>query len=454
MTVVVGKDGTLRAVPQAKSWALAGLERSRTYQGSRSLFHEALTLNMAYSNVYTSQPWIYAAVNKLSRGVARLPLKQYERLADDRRRRLDPAHDLRILIEQPWPRGSRFKLVEATVGNLCIYGNAAWWKYRPRAGQAPVELWPLDWRYMSFKSRRERARRPLRVPGPRRTAEVPPRRHRPLSVVVAVGPGGTSPLEPLRETLALETAGRRYAVSSFAHGARPSGALKLTKTLDKTAKEELREEIQALNAGPDNAFRIALLDGGMEWQAFSHNAQEAETIAHRKLNREEACAVYDIPPPVLHILDRATFSNVSEQNKALYRETMGPWTVMLEETVEAQLIRGELAWLGTYPEFDLNEVLKADLIQRAAAYKSMESTISVNERRAAENLPPIGDVDDDSNPANGVLLPLNMGVVLPNGTMLTLAGDEAPTGLLAALQDEIRRVAEALLEERELAAVD
>lgn len=448
MTVVAGPDGRLRAVAERKSWPLSGLGRPTRYSSSRAVVFDALQLSATYAQIYGSQPYIFALVNKLARGVARLPLKQFNRAANDARERLDPAHPLRMLIEQPFPRGSRFQLIEATVGNLCIYGNAAWWKYRGGPGKPPEELWPLDWRYMSFKSGDT-------VPVDHYEYDGPAGRRKFLADDIVHfhwwsprGPQGTSPLEPLRETLALESAGKRYAISSFAHGARPSGAVVTPKTLDPKQKEELRDELQTLNAGPDNAFRLALLDGGMDWKPFGHTAQEAETIEHRKLNREEACAVYDVPPPVVHILDRATFSNVSEQNKALYRETMGPYEVMLEETIEAQLIRDELAFLGTYCEFDLAEVLKADLPQRAAAYKQMENTISINDRRRLENLPPIGDPLDETNPANGILMPLNMAIVLQTGDVLTPAAPGTapppdnvdPTALAAQLTLELERI--------------
>ena len=52
-------------------------------------------------------------------------------------------------------------------------------------------------------------------------------------------------------------------------------------------------------------------------------AEEAQYIETRKLNREEVCAAYDVPPPVVHILDRATFSNITEQMRSMYRDTMG-----------------------------------------------------------------------------------------------------------------------------------
>ena len=34
--------------------------------------------------------------------------------------------------------------------------------------------------------------------------------------------------------------------------------------------------------------------------------------------------VFDVPPPVVHILDHATFSNITEQMRSMYRDTMTP----------------------------------------------------------------------------------------------------------------------------------
>ena len=47
--------------------------------------------------------------------------------------------------------------------------------------------------------------------------------------------------------------------------------------------------------------------------SYRFNAEEMQYIESRKLNREEACMVYDMPPPVIHILDHATFSNITER---------------------------------------------------------------------------------------------------------------------------------------------
>lgn len=422
MTIVAGPDGKLHQVLERGKSSPFPDARTTTVQGGRSISVDSLGLNETYSRIYATQPWVGAVVNKLARGLARIPLKSYRDLGEAEREylrpRATPAHPLPVLLSRPYPRGSRFKLTEFTVGQLAIYSKACWWKFRPGAGKAPVELWPMDWRYMTQTIGGKSGVEYFEYNGP-----AGKRRFLPDDIVLfewwsPVGPAGTSPLEQLRLTLALEEAGRGYAVSSFAHGVRPSGAITTPATLEPEEKAELRAEINSLNAGTANAFRIALLDGGMDWKPFAHTAQEAETIEHRKLNREEVCGVYDVPPNAVQILDKATFSNITEQNKSLYRETMGPWAALLEDTIESQLIWGEPAFANTYTAFDFNQALETDLPQRAAAYRQMETILTANERRSLENRPPIGAADDMANPANGILYPLNMGVVLPDGTLL------------------------------------
>jgi HK97 family phage portal protein len=100
-------------------------------------------------------------------------------------------------------------------------------------------------------------------------------------------------------------------------------------------------------------------------QKLSLSAEEAQYIETRKLNREEVCAVYDVPPPVVHILDRATFSNITEQMRSMYRDTMAPRLGLYESVLDTQLRpdfdpRGDL-----YAEFLMDEVLRGSFEQRA-----------------------------------------------------------------------------------------
>lgn len=423
MSVVISQGKTV-ALREGKAWPLAGLEQPGRISSSKQLNFIGLDLAADYAGIYTSQPWIYALVNKMSRNIARLPLKaEREDPLTYHKERLPRTHELAALLSRPYPRGSKFRLIEGTVGSLFVYGHALWWKYRPRPGMAPVELWPLDWSRVSIQAG---ASSPIDYYEYRAARGV--KGLLPDDVVhftwwSPAGLRGTSPLEPLRTTLLLEDAGRRYAVASFANGVRPSGALVTPKSIGREAKDELRAQIDAVHATPDNAFRMMLLDGGLDWKPFSHTSQEAQTIEHRKLNQVEACAVFDMPPPMVQILDHATFSNIDEQHRMLYQDTLGPPAVNIEETIAAQLLWGEPV-LGqavdeqdgelenTLVSFDFDDVLRADIVKRAASYAAMRAAggLTVNDIRRAEGKPEIARPEADA-----VLIPLNMAAVGPDG---------------------------------------
>lgn len=399
----------LKAWPEAGTLGTAGPVE---YPRSTGIDLVGLNRRMTYAALYLTQPWIHTVVNKLARGVARLDLQTYRLRNRDRMdKELKLNHELARLLARPFPKwGSGFYLKEAITGSLAIYGHSLCVKQRTRGpGSTPDELWPVNFAYVSIIGSDDS---PIEYYEYRKGGIV--KQWLPDEVVHHMwwGPGGlgVSPMEPLRRTLAMEDAAQRYAVSSFANAARPSGFVRTEQKLQKTDRELLKAEIEATHGGPDNAFKIALLTHGLDWTPASHSAQEAEVINHRKLNREEVCAVYDIPPPIVHILDRATFSNIDEQHIMWYQDTLGPWIEMEADGFNVQLIEPESSWGNMTVEFSLDKVLKGDADKRATTVQKFfqSATRTPNENRRSEGLDPIGDPDDKENPANQIYVPVNM----------------------------------------------
>lgn len=449
MTVVVTRDGSRLPVGR-KGWPLAGLGMTPS-AGSKSI-RLLGDVNLSYANLYRQQPWVFIVVNKLARGIARLPLHTFVRQeAEGRERTLD--HDVARLFDRPNPRTPPFALKEAIVGSLAIYGQQITWKWRPSPGSPPRELWPIPWQNVRIKGGGDKPIEHYVYEGPLGRFFMQPEDVIHFQWWAVDGVKGTSPLEPLRRTLIMEDAGQRYAISSFSNAARPAGALKPGRQLTDEEKEELRAEIATAYAGPDNAFRIALLENGMDWQPMAHSAQEAEVIEHRKLNREEVAAAYDIPPPIIGILDRATFSNVSEQHRMLYMDTLGPWLTMIEEFIGTQMIATEAdagRWEDVFVEFNLGEVLKGNPRERGefSQRQFQSSQATPNELRALENRRRI------ENPlADAVWAPVNMVPIsddpaaVDEWLRLRAAADPAPT---APSEDDARAdLVEAVVSELE-----
>lgn len=402
------EDG-FKAWPEAGALSTGG---PYEYPASTSIDLVGLNRRMTYAALYLTQPWIHTLVNKLARGVARLDLQTYSlKNRDQRDKELKLNHPVAQLLARPFPKwGSAFYLKEAITGSLAIYGHSLCVKERNvTPGPTPDELWPVNFAYVTIVG-----------------SDTEPISHYvyrrggiekiwlPEDVVHHMwwGPGGlgSSPLEPLRRTLAMEDAAQRYAISSFANAARPSGFVRTEQKIPKPERDLMKAEIEATHGGPDNAFRIALLTHGLDWTPASHTAQEAEVLAHRKVNREEACAVYDVPPPIVHILDHATFSNIDEQHIMWYQDTLGPWIEMEADAFNVQLIEPESDWGNMTVEYSLDKVLKGDADKRATTTQKFfqSGTRTPNENRRSEGLDPIGDENDPKNPANQIYVPVNM----------------------------------------------
>lgn len=389
------------AVPVERSWVY-----NWAWQDSPGGIPLVGGLTASYAAMYERQPWVYIAVNKLARGIARLPLKVYTGGEGDERER-DRTSPLARLLARPYPGGTPFGLKSALVGDLAVYGNAIAIKEGagPRGDRVPRALYPVCPRGWSIDRDGDYLYR-----HPETGKETPYRREQILHIAYwrpGTGMMGLSPLEPLRMTLAIEDAAQRLGVATFGNGARPSSVLRTDQDLPREKIAELREGVARMYKGIDKAGLPAILTNGLDWKAMAWDMEQAAVVDFRKLTREEVAAAYDIPPVLLGILDRATFSNVEELHLAFYQDTLGPWTTLIEETLYEQLIAPvpEFAADARFAEFDLNAVLRGAIAQRYDALNKATGGpwMKVNEARRLENLPAAAQEE-----AELIRFPLNM----------------------------------------------
>jgi phage portal protein BeeE len=60
-----------------------------------------------------------------------------------------------------------------------------------------------------------------------------------------------------------------------------------------------------------------------EWQALSADPQASNIVELAKLSREEIAAAFQVPPPILGILERAIRANVTELRSQFLRDVVG-----------------------------------------------------------------------------------------------------------------------------------
>jgi HK97 family phage portal protein len=364
---------------------------------------------VSFDKLYRSQPWIAAGVNKRYRPIIRLPLKVYRLNSQGDKERVRE-HRLVDAISRPWKRASAAKLKAAMFAPTNVHGNSVLAKERKSAGAPPHGFRPLDWRRLLpiFDSAGRLEAWETREYGEREFFAPEDVLH--LRWWSPDGQAGMSPLQQLGVTSRLEDAAQRYATAHMKNSARPPGAIVIPEgqNVAQDDKDKMRAAVRAIHEGPDNAGRIAFLTNGADWKPLAFNAREAELIDQRKVNREEIAAVLDMPPPLMGILDKATYSNIETQYGSLYTDVLGPDIVMAEQEFKAQVIDEEPAYQGLFVEFDLAGVLRGDKLKEIQSLREAIGTgvMTPNEARATLNFPQ-REPDDDEHPANQLYLPAN-----------------------------------------------
>lgn len=387
----------------------------------------------SYAAIYRRQHWVRTVVDKRALLLARLPLKVYRH--DDLNRPEVPDHPYARLLARPNRRQSRFSFWLWVESTFDIYGECFVGKRRDPLGR-PEELVPFHptsmrevdtvdgrtiWDFDNGK---------MRITGIPDEDLIHVKTYNPDSFT-----RGLSRLESLRSTLENEDAALRAQSSFWRRGARPGVALIHPGVLSQPAADRLKLRWDQVAASADNVGTTVVLEEGMKPEIIQLSAEEAQYIDGRKLNREEVIAAYDMPPPAVHVLDHATYSNIVQQLRSVYRDTMAPITVLHEAELETQL-RGSVRPGGTnpdfgdevYAEFLLDGVLRGDFEERADAYqKSINSGWQTPaEIRKMENLPFIDGSDQ----------------LFINSTMIPISGAAAmgSTGAAPALDEPAIRM--------------
>lgn len=354
-----------------------------------------------FREIYLTNPWVWAAVNVLARGIGRTPTGIFaidERGIEVRQRgdtpqtpgRLPAGASLDRLLNDPTPGISRSNVVRATVRDKLLYGNGLWELDRSPSGQ-PTAIHRIRWRRVAKVQTDQAGENVLWYQLTRALGEREGRRLLPADVVhfglfedddaVAV-----SPLLACSATLALHDAVVRHLLGYFKNSARTSGHLTVDRLNAEKAKE-IRELIAEMYASPENAGKILVTSG--KWESTSDSPDHSNVTELVLLSREEIAAAYTIPPPILGILDRAIKSNVEQLRTQYIRDALGPLGSDLAEELDAQLTSQMPGWSQLKVRFLFDEQLLPDAEGLSLVIQREGSVRTVDENRSLLGLPPL-----------------------------------------------------------------
>lgn len=319
-----------------------------------------------YAQLYQRQPWVATVVNKRAALVARLGVHVWDE-SSPTGRAMDTASPFAKLMDKPCPDMDQYSFWQWVSSTLDIFGETYLIKLRDDRRKI-VGLIPMH----PAQTKIHRAQdgtvtyQFLGHPNQEFAGDdvVPFRSFDPFGTM-----RGMSKLEPLRSTLMSEDSARRATAAWWRNMGRPSMVLQTEKKLGPEGRARLQDAVRATAGGSSNAGGILVLEDDVRPTQMQLSAEEMQYIESRKLNRSEVCAVFDMPPTAVHIDDNATYSNISEQLRSVYRDTMAPVIVFLESVINWYV--GSEFDGSKRAKFNTDEVLRGDFETRADAVTKM-----------------------------------------------------------------------------------
>lgn len=219
---------------------------------------------------------------------------------------------------------------------------------------------------------------------------------------------GISPLEYLKCTVENGRATQEFVNKFFKNGLSTKGVIQYVGDLDEKAKRTFRKEFESMSNGLENAHSVSLLPLGYQFQPLSLSMADAQFLENSKLTKREIAAAFGMKSYHLNDLERATFNNLTEQQKDFYITTLQPSLTNYEQEMQDKLFSQYETLKDIRVEFNVDTILRSDIKTRYESYRIgiQSGFLSPNEVRKKENLP--AKEGGDELLANGNMIPIIM----------------------------------------------
>lgn len=375
---------------------------------TRSLENPAVPLSAesAYEEIFGMQPTksvspdlamklsaVYACVYVLSSSVAQLPLHVKCKSGDKVETVKDhPAYYL--LHDSPNAWQTSYKLREYAQSSVLLYGNAYIHIVRNKNGEV-VSLESLEpWKVQLLKNG---SRYVYAYYGDDKTISLSPDD---VLHIKSLGPSiktGKSVIQTHAETIGLGLDARKFASGFFGGNARPAGILSVKTPLNSNAWENFKKMWQtAQEKLRSEENKTILLPAELDYKALTVSPVDTELLSMMKLNRSEIAGIFNVPAHMINDLEKATFSNISEQTIQFIRFSVMPWVVNWEQELNRKIFTEAERKAGYFVKFNLAGIMRGTAGERATFYHAAitDGWMSRNEARQLEDMNPVEGLDE------------------------------------------------------------
>ncbi len=352
-----------------------------------------------HANALSCAP-VHACVKVISEAVAVLPLVLYKKTADGGRTKAEDHPLFELLAHQPNEWSSSYDLRITMQADLSLWGNAFAFVNRDNSGRVVeiIRISPDNVCVSVNTLTQQPVFRITSLDGASNEYDCHEIMHlRGLGAPDALGSyTGISPVIAAREAIGICLAIEEHVARLFGSGARPAGIFTFPGTLTQPVLDRLRGSLSTQYSGGANSGKTAILEGRMKFEPLQFSSVDNELISLRHFAVEEICRVWKVQPHKIAAMERSTNNNIEKQAAEFLTDTLLPQLRCWTEGIRRCLFTPEERAAGYYAEFLVDDLVRADIEKRFAAYSVgiINGILSPNECRAQENLPGYGEQGD------------------------------------------------------------
>lgn len=302
---------------------------------------------------FSVHTWVYACANLIANAFSMIEFIPYKP-GKDGSWEVNEKHPFRKILNHPNPNmsGMEFKRLLSLSSKLT--GNA-FIITEPGNTKAPLELWPLQPNKVQVTSDTKNF-----ISGYVYTVNGDARKFSPDRIIhireatptnLQYGQGSLTAVKNAVTSDLLADAWNRFF---FGNSARPDAVLESQTPLSDVEMKRAVLGWKKNHEGSKNVSRIAVLSG-LKYIEVNRMHKDMDFVNLRKMLREEILAAFGVPQSMVGILDQANYSNMKEQTKTFWNQTMIPEIRKFESimTMRAAQITGDTT---TVIQADLSKV--------------------------------------------------------------------------------------------------
>ena len=221
------------------------------------------------------------------------------------------------------------------------------------------------------------------------------------------GVEGYSVVSQAAQSLGLTKAMETFGAGFFGNGTHPAGVLTTEAKLTEEQIRQMREQWEATHQGAARSNKTAILGGGLKWESITMPLEDAQFLEGRRFQVLEVARWFRVPPHLLAELDRATHTNIEQEQLAFVTHCLMPWAVRIESEINIKLF-GRNQQGRQMVKHNFGALLRGDLKSRYEAYQIARQNgwMNADEIRALEDRNPLpgGEGEQYIVPANAALM--------------------------------------------------